>query len=120
MLTSKRVVVVAGIAFSLTAFLVLAVKFYWNPLDPLDSGRAVVFGEYVGQTRESILQRFGPPSHEGEGYYGKPEVKWTKAHSPAITMTYVRSTGVLYLSFEEADGTWTCFESAWMPDGSQF
>jgi hypothetical protein len=117
---TRRLVIMTVTVLSLAAFFALTVKFYRNPFDPMDSGRSPVEGEYVHQTREAILSRFGTPSHQWQGYYGNPDLSYTSTHSPSITMTYIRPTGVLYLSFEEVNGEWICYSSHWMPDGWVF
>ena len=104
----------------LAVLLALTVKFYRNPFDPLDAGRWPVSGQYVGQTKTSLHDRFGPPSHEREGYYGNPEADYARQHSPSVTATYIRSTGVLHLGFESVDGVWVCYSSDWMPSGWGF
>lgn len=120
MLTRRRIVIVVVAFLSCAAFLILTVIFYRNPFDPLDSGRQPVDGEYVRQTKESITGRFGPPSHEWEGYYGNPPLDYANAHSPSITTTYIRFTGTLFLSFEQVDAEWICYCSDWMPNGWVF
>lgn len=117
MLTGRRLVTVA-----ITALVVLAltVKFYRNPFDPLDSGRWPVHDEYHQETQDSIRSRFGPPSREWQGYYGCPPLDYANEHTPSTTMTYLRSTGTLYLSFEPWNGEWVCYTSHWMPNGWVF
>jgi len=113
-------VIVAITVLGSAVVLTLTVLFYRNPFDPLDSGRNPVEGEYLHQTRDSIRERFGPPSDEWQGYYGYPPLSYTNLHNPSITMTYIRSAGILYLSFEQVDGEWVCYSSHWMPTGVVF
>jgi hypothetical protein len=99
----------------------LAVYFFMgNVLDPLDSGRSSVADEYLGQTKVEFIRRHGRPSRQWAGHYGCPRLDYAKQHPSAVTLTYRRWTGTLYLSFEQVGGEWRCFSSHWMPDGSVF
>jgi hypothetical protein len=91
-----------------------------NILDPLDRGHWPFSGEYIGQTRASVVARYGPPSAEWQGHYGNPREDWAKNHEPAVSMDYKRLTGNLYLSFHQVNDEWICFSSDWMPDGWVF
>src|SRR5262245_3863443 len=91
--------------------LALTAKFYRNPFDPMDSGREPVTGEYLHRTMDSVQGQFGSPSHQWHGHYGSPSDDYTKQHKPSITMTYIRSTGILYLSFEQVGDDWVCYSS---------
>ena len=116
-------------AFSIAAFLivflvaVISVYSIWgNILDPLDFGRSlkqpVGFG---GQTKEAIEAKYGKPTGESAGVFGLPDISYVKFHSRAITTTYIRFSGRLFLSFEQRqDGEWVCFDSLWCPNGVVF
>jgi hypothetical protein len=104
---------VALVIFDLALCLSVAVFFYRTPFDPRkpDSGR------YVGRTQEYILDRFGSPSHQWEGHYGLRAPSAGPNGGPVVTMTYERWTGMLYLSFEQVNGEWTCYSCDWVPNG---
>lgn len=121
MFRRKRVLIAA---FAVAAAIVAAATIYvvrGNIFDPLNRGRSVVSGEFVGQTRTTIEAKYGPPTNECKGHYGNPGYEYEKQHDPAITVTYVRGGGTLYLSFERnKQGEWVCFSSHWMPNGAVF
>src|SRR5262245_38438579 len=106
MAARDRVVLAAIVAVGLILTLGLVAKCDRDPFDPVDGGRGFVSGQYVGQTREEVLERLGDPSHEWSGHYGKPPLEYARAHDPALSMTYVRRSGGLYLCFEKAGGRW--------------
>lgn len=91
-----------------------------NVFDPLDGGRTPVQGQFVGQTRAAIEAKYGKPTDEWTGHYGNPPVSYAEQHSPAISTTYQRFGGTLYLSFEPRQGEWVCFSSDWLPNGCVF
>jgi hypothetical protein len=105
-------------AIPLAAFVIY--RTWGNILDPLDAGRTIVEGRFVGQTKAAIEARYGKPTREHAGYYGKPDVSYEKEHSPAITTLYIRFSGRLFLSFEQREGEWVCFDSLWCPNGWDF
>jgi hypothetical protein len=73
-----------------------------------------------GTTEAVIMERFGPPSHRWHGHYAAPPVGYRRVYPDAVTVTYVRPTGVLYLSFCEERGQGVCFTSHWIPEGWVF
>jgi hypothetical protein len=79
-----------------------------------------VSGHFVGHTESSIVEQFGPPSARGEGHYAAPPVGYRLKYPDAITATYVRPSGVLYLSFCKERGQLVCFSSDWLPQGVVF
>jgi len=116
----KRILV---LAFVVSAACIAALAVYLvrgNIFDPLNRGRSPVSGEFVGQTRTAIEAKYGPPSHECKGHYGSPPCEYTKKYDPAITVTYERGGGTLYLSYHEQQGEWVCFSSDRMPNGCVF
>jgi hypothetical protein len=114
----RRKLIVAGLLFSVLVA-AAAVVFYFrgNVFDPMDRGKWPVSGEYTGLTKESIVERYGPPAREWEGPYGLPPPEYIKQHSPMITIVYERWTGTLYLSLDKKRGEWICFRSDWVPVG---
>jgi hypothetical protein len=92
-------------------------KLKGNPLDPIDRGKEPVANEYLGQSKTHIIQKYGSPTKEWSGHYGKPPVDYIKQHSPSVTMVYHRFTGTLYISFEWMDDDWVCYASHWVPNG---
>jgi hypothetical protein len=115
----KTILFVAAVsAVGIVAIAVYLVR--GNIFDPLNRGRSPVSGEFIDQSRKAIEAKFGPPSHECKGHYGAPPVFYTSQHDPAITVTYERGGGTLYLSFDQREGEWVCFRSDWMPTGWVF
>ncbi len=108
-------VLAAGAAAALAVYL-----YRGNPFDPIDRGKSPVADQYVGQTKAALIAQYGRPTHEWEGHYGNPSLAYAEQHDPAVTLTYVRSTGALYLSFERKGDEWVCFSSCWMPNGWAF
>ena len=86
----------------------------------VDGGSKPTSGQFVGHPEASIVERFGPPNHHWQGHYGAPPVSYQRTYPDAITATYERSTGTLYLSFCEERGRLVCFRSDWMPTGYVF
>jgi hypothetical protein len=118
-MTRKRILV--GLAVFITAlggFVLYQLR--GNPFDPLDRGKEVVAGEYLGKTKASIIQRYGPPSKEWAGHYGSPPTDYMEQHSPSVSLLYQRLTGTLYISLEKKDDDWICYSSHWMPNGAEF
>ncbi len=123
-MTEQRSIII----YSMTAALVLACaslvafciigKSKVNPIDDPLSGP--ISGEYVGETKTDLISRFGEPSHQWNGHYGSPSLEYARQHVSAITITYKRPNGVLYLSFEKKGDEWVCFRSNWMPNGCVF
>jgi hypothetical protein len=86
----------------------------------VEGGAEPTSGQFVGHPESSILQRFGPPTHQWQGHYGNPPVKYRRAYSDAITVVYERPTGILYLSFCKEGSRLVCFSSDWLPAGWAF
>jgi len=98
--------------------LVISTYFIWgNIFDPLDGGRAPVPGRFVGQRKETMEATYGRPTSEWAGHFGAPDASYAELHSPAISTTYERLSGTLYLSYEQRQGEWVCFDSFWCPNG---
>ena len=114
-----KLLILAAIGF-LAALALWIINPFGNLFDPLDAGRNSVSGQHVGQTKQAIVARFGPPSNQWEGHYGNPDDRYCKANNPAITFIYERPSGILYLSFKQVNGAWVCFTSDWMPNGCVF
>jgi hypothetical protein len=103
---------------ALSAGAALIVYLYWgNLFDPMERGRRVVASDYVGRTKASVTEEYGPPTREWNGCYGKPPPNYLKLHGQAVTLIYERFTGTLYLSFDPVDDEWVCFSSHWVPNG---
>lgn len=120
-MSRKRILIAVVAIFVAFAAAVTIYAVRGNIFDPLDRGRSVVSGEFVGQKRAAIEAKYGPPSGECKGHYGNPGYEYEKQHDPAITLTYIRGGGSLYLSFEQnKQGEWVCFSSHWMPNGAVF
>ena len=109
----------------------LVISWPWltrEPVGPPRSGlpqavegeREPVSGHFVGHTESSIVERFGPPSDRRDGHYAAPPVGYRLRYPDAITATYVRPSGVLYLSFCKERGQLVCFSSDWLPQGVAF
>ena len=49
-----------------------------------------------------------------------PGLKYTLTYPDAVSVTYVRPDGELYLSYCWEWGKWVCFRSDWMPEGWVF
>jgi hypothetical protein len=77
-------------------------------------------GQFVGHPEASIEEQFGPPTHRWQGHYGNPPVSYRMMYPDAITATYERATGTLYLSFCKEQGRLVCFSSDWVPTGWMF
>src|SRR5476651_2482907 len=76
------------VVLAVTASVAAAVAVYMlrgNIFDPLDRGRRPFSGEYVDQTKASIVARHGPPSAEWQGHYGNPRADWARQHEPAVS-----------------------------------
>src|SRR5262245_36188325 len=86
----------------------------------VEGGSQPFSGQFVGHPESSIMERFGPPTHRWEGHYGAPPVSYQRTYTDAITVTYERPTGTLYLSFCKEQGRLVCFSSDWMPTGWVF
>jgi hypothetical protein len=65
----------------------------------LEGGSELVSGQFIGHTEASIVERFGQPTHTWRGHYGNPPLSYRLKYLDAITTTYNRATGTLYLSF---------------------
>jgi hypothetical protein len=115
LLTVVLLTLAAGVL--IVAFYILHASSFF---DPIDRGHDMVRSEYIGRTKASILEQYGPPTQESSGYYVPRNVQYTKQHEPAVSMTYVRARGVLYLAFEQKGDYWVCFSSTWMPNGMEF
>jgi hypothetical protein len=79
-----------------------------------------VSGQFVGHTESAVVERFGPPSHRWRGHYAIPPLEYQLKYHDAVTLTYARPSGVLYLSFCREGGMLVCFSSDWMPNGWEF
>ena len=115
-MTRKRILV--GLAILITAlggFVLYELR--GNPFDPLDRGKEPVSGQYLGKSKTFIIQKYGSPSKEWAGHYGKPPTDYIEEHSPSTTLLYERFTGTLYISFERKDDDWVCYSSYWLPNG---
>jgi hypothetical protein len=90
-----------------------------KPTVPLERGKYPVgCHEHIGRTLTSIVEAYGPPSVQREGYYGPPhDAKYRRSYDPAQTPLYEGPSGTLYLSFCMVKGQWVCFSSDWMPKG---
>jgi hypothetical protein len=86
----------------------------------IEGGPEPAFGQFVGHSESSIVVRFGPPSNRWKGHYAAPPISYRLKYPDAITATFVRPSGVLYLSFCREEGRLVCFSSAWMPEGWAF
>jgi hypothetical protein len=86
----------------------------------VEGGLEVIEGQFLGHTETDIVERFGPPSHRWEGHYGAPAIEIPRTYPDAITATYLRASGILYLSFCREGGQLVCFSSHWMPEGAVF
>jgi hypothetical protein len=91
----------------------ILIVFYRAPFNPFASED----GRCVGWTEKQIKDRFGEPSHQWSGFYGKPPATYTLLHPSAVSMVYERFTGTLYVSVEPVNGEWVCFECTWAPNG---
>jgi hypothetical protein len=83
----------------------------------VEGGSEPTSGQFVGHHETSIVERFGPPSWRWEGHYGAPAESYERIYPDAITMTYERKTGTLFLSFCKERGRLVCFRSDWFPVG---
>lgn len=88
--------------------------------ETLEGGMNLVSEQFVGHTEADIAKRFGPPSHSWHGHYGLPDIEFQRKYPEAITSTYNRESGTLYLSFCKEGGRSVCFCSDWMPAGWVF
>lgn len=86
----------------------------------VEGGPEPTSGQFVGHTETSIAERFGPPTYRWQGHYAAPPVSYQRTYPDAVTATYVRPTGTLYLSFCKVRGRLICFRSDWMPSGWVF
>ncbi len=86
----------------------------------VEGGAEPVTGHLVGHLRSHILQRFGPPSHQCAGHYGNPPFEYRRRFWGAVTWTYDRPPGTLYISFVPQGEDWVCFSSDWLPRGVVF
>jgi hypothetical protein len=77
-------------------------------------------GRFVGHPEASIVERFGPSTARWQGHYGNPPMSYRRTYPDAVTVTYVRPMGTLYLSFCKEQGLLICFSSDWMPTGWVF
>jgi hypothetical protein len=91
-----------------------------NPFDPIDRGKLPIADEYLGKTKTFLIWKYGSPSKEWSGHYANPPTDYIEQHKPAITISYERFTGVLYVSFERKGDEWICFSSHWLPKGWAF
>src|SRR5687768_14456479 len=104
--TAAILLALAGVAGSIYVVLVWPMLTR-EPIDPPEGelpqsvvgAREPIAGQFVGHSESSIVERFGPPSHRWKGHYGAPPAGYKWRYLDAITATYVRPTGVLYLSF---------------------
>jgi hypothetical protein len=128
----RKVFILLGIGLLVSALLAVGMRFLSRWLTErvgspngelpaaIEAGRKPVFGDFYGHTQASIIERFGLPSLRWEGHYGMPPLSYSERYPDAVTMTYRRPTGTLYLSFCLEKGEWVCFSSAWMPTGCVF
>ena len=118
----RKRILFAALAIAAIPVTIVAVYYTWgNILDPLDGGRTVVaVPKFIGQTREAIEAKYRKPSDYSAGHFGLPDISYVKQHSPAISATYMRFSGRLFLSFEQRQGEWVCFRSLWCPNGWDF
>ncbi len=113
----RQVWLAAGVLAILIAVVALVVYLrVGNPFDPIDRGREPVTDEYVGQTKASVIGRYGLPTSEWNGCYGKSTINNTERHPQAVTLIYMRLTGYLRLSFDPIGNEWVCFCSDWIPN----
>jgi hypothetical protein len=75
---------------------------------------------FVGHLESRIVQQFGLPTQRWEGHYGNPPVRYCRTYPDAITFTYERPTGTLFLSFCREGPKLVCFSSDWLPSGWAF
>lgn len=86
----------------------------------VEAGSRVVYGNWIGFTESQIEERIGTPTHRRAGHYGVPGVKYRFIYPDAVTATYVRTSGILYLSYCIDCGRLVCFRSDWFPSGTVF
>src|SRR5262249_46331273 len=75
-MSRNKTFALAVVILALLAAVIATVIFYRNPLDPLDAGRYPVSDAFIGEKKEAILSRYGPPSDQWEGHYGNPKVQY--------------------------------------------
>ena len=88
--------------------------------DSIEGGNDPVSGQWVGHVETDVVERFGPPSHRWSGHYAAPPVEYKRRYPDAVTLTYIRPAGILYLSFCRENGRLVCFSSDWLPEGWVF
>jgi hypothetical protein len=123
MLKRNRAAVLVGLAALVGSGTLLVLAAYLvrhGAFDSLDGGMMVVQNHYAGWTKGDVIGHLGPPSTHSDGHSGDPPLDYARQHSPAITFTYFRPAGTLYLSFEQVNGEWVCFSSDWLPKGAAF
>ncbi|MGL6076244.1 MAG: hypothetical protein ACRC8S_18980 [Fimbriiglobus sp.] len=91
-----------------------------NDLPQSVEGETFASGDFAGHTADSILERFGSPTHRWEGHYGAPRWDFQQKYPDANTAVYEQPTGSLYLSFCKDRGQLVCFRSHWLPTGWEF
>jgi hypothetical protein len=107
---------------SLVAILVAgSIAFCFFNTRQFSGGMAQLQAEKLyGQEKQAILKKFGKPTREWVGHYGRPPEDYLQNHKDAISVTYDYSDGKLYLSFEKRGDDWICFSSDWLPEGAEF
>jgi hypothetical protein len=86
----------------------------------VEGGSEPASGRFVGHPEADIVGRFGLPTHRWRGHFGAPPVSYQRAYPDAVTATYERPAGALYLSYCEERGRLVCFSSEWLPAGWVF
>lgn len=86
----------------------------------VEGGQEPIAGQFVGYSESSIVEQFGPPSTRWKGHYGAPPLVYRWKYPDAVTATYIRPSGTLYLSYCRERGRVVCFRSDWMPAGAVF
>ncbi len=95
---------------------------FLRPDDPQRLKRAMSHDGYVGQTEAQLRAAFGWPADDQEGYHplGLRGPAAPLAGGPIRTTVYETKTGSLWVWLERRGGNWICFESEWVPNGTDF
>ncbi len=88
--------------------------------DQIEGEDQSIHDKFVGHSKSSIMGRFGPPTEEYNGWYGYPMVEISRKYPDAVTLTYKKPAGILYLCFSIENREWVCFSSTWHPEGWRF
>jgi hypothetical protein len=76
----------------------------------------VVWNEYVGQPRERIVRKLGPPTDDvpyRTGLGRRPITEELPADSRTLIYEHHHG-GRLYIILKPDDGGWRCYESGWV------